>query len=76
MGRESAHFGDNLPRRARILVSANVWHDAVAAAVVASDENRDKRLETAFDMRRKRVGHHVLAKLETREPAIRDDFRN
>ena len=71
-----ANFSDYFPRRARILVTTHVWNDAVAAAVVAPNEHRYERLEATVHVRGKRLGHHVLAKLEPREPPVCDNLRN
>ena len=71
-----AHFSDDFPRRARILVASHVWNDAVAATVVAPDEHRDERLEAAIHMRGKRLGHHILAKFKPRETPVCDNLRN
>ena len=74
--RERGDFGDDFARGAGVFVAADVWHDAVAAAVVASKEDSDERLPSAFDMRGEAVRHEVFAKLYPRKAPFLDDARN
>ena len=57
-------------------MSADVRHDAVAAAVVASEKNRDERLPSALDVGVHAFRNHVLAEFEARIAPFLENPRN
>ena len=59
---ERAHLGHHFARRSRILVSSNIGHDAVAAAVVTAEQHRDKTLKRSDAVRVHARRHLVVVR--------------